>query len=162
MRPALETCVGGSGRALFSESAFQIGSGNRSRCQFPLVEFGEQLILRVGDGLGAAGGDLGCGLGLTDGAFGLGGEEGAIALGVGVALGYGGGDAGGAGLCRGGTERRAQSARRIAGVAGAVGGEPFGDLLLQGEGRVGGFRFRRRLRRVAVISSCAELIVLKT
>jgi hypothetical protein len=30
-------------------------------------------------------------------------------------------------------------------VAGAVGGKPFGDLLLEGEGRVGGFRFRRGL-----------------
>ena len=63
-----------------------------------LVEFEEELVLGVGDGLGVEGGDLGGGLGLADGALGFGGEEGAVALGVGVALGDGSGDAGGAGF----------------------------------------------------------------
>ena len=113
------------------------------RGELPLVEFGEQLVLGVGDGLGAAGGDFGGGLGFVDGAFGLGGEEGAVALGVGVALGYSGGDAS-AGFCRSGADDGWDGCgglRGIAGVAGAVGGETFGDLLLEGEGSQCCFRF---------------------
>ena len=72
------------------------------RCQGPLIEFGEELILCVGDGLSVESGDLGCGFGGADGAFGLLGEEGAVALGVGVALGDSGCDAGGASVSRGG------------------------------------------------------------
>ncbi len=51
------------------------------------------MVLGVGCGLGAASGGLGGGFGGADGVFGLLGEEGAVALGVGVALGDGGGDA---------------------------------------------------------------------
>jgi len=119
------------------------GLGRRKR---PLVKLGQQLVLGGGDGLGAAGGDF-CGglglLGLPDGAFGLGGQEGAVALGVGVAFGNCGGDAGSAGLCGRGAGRRngRRGGLRLV-VAGAVGGESFGHLLFQCKGR--GRRFRLR------------------
>ena len=74
---------------------------DRGRCRGfggELVEFEEELVLGLGDGAGVEGGDLGGGFGLADGALGFFGEEGAVALGLGVALGDGGGDAGGAGL----------------------------------------------------------------
>jgi hypothetical protein len=62
-----------------------------------LVERVEELLLGCCDGLGVEGGDLGRGLGLLGGALGLGGEDRAIAGGVGVTLGDDGGDAAGAG-----------------------------------------------------------------
>ena len=52
----------------------------------------EQALLRLCNSLGVAGCDLRGRLGLLDRAFRLGGEKGAIALRVGVPLGYGGGD----------------------------------------------------------------------
>jgi hypothetical protein len=63
-----------------------------------LVEFGEELVLGVGDGLGVEGCDFGGSFSGADGVFGLLGEEGAVAFRVGVAFGYGCGDAGGAGV----------------------------------------------------------------
>jgi hypothetical protein len=56
----------------------------------------EEQLLGPRDGLGVERGDLGRGLGLLGGALCLGGEEGAVAGGVGIALGDGGGDATGA------------------------------------------------------------------
>jgi hypothetical protein len=63
-----------------------------------LVEFGEELVLGVGDGLGVEGCDFGGSFSGADGVFGLLGEEGTVAFRVGVAFGYGCGDAGGAGV----------------------------------------------------------------
>src|SRR5216683_1095472 len=65
------------------------GCGGRGRGrQGPLIEIGEELVLGVGDGLGVESGGLGCSLSRADGLFGLLGEEGAVALRVGVALGH--------------------------------------------------------------------------
>jgi hypothetical protein len=62
-----------------------------------LIEGIEELLLGCCDGLGVERGDLGRCLGLLGGALGLGGEDRAIAGGLGVTLGDGGGDAAGAG-----------------------------------------------------------------
>jgi hypothetical protein len=62
-----------------------------------VVERVEELLLGCCYGLGVERCDLGRGLGLLGGALGLGGEDRAIAGGVGVTLGDGGGDATGAG-----------------------------------------------------------------
>ena len=95
----------------------------------------------VGDGLGVEGGYLGCSLSRTDGVFGLLGEEGSVALRVGVAFGDCSGDAGGAGV-RGGRRNDWRGALRTMIAAGAMRGEALGHLLLQREGRCG-FRFVR-------------------
>ena len=108
-----------------------------------VVEFGEEVVLGVGDGLCGEDGDVdGC-FGLTDGVFGFGGEDGAIAGGVSVALGDGGGDACSTGLGGGGDGDGRGGAGGGGAAAGAVGGEALGDLLLEGErgggaGRVAG------------------------
>lgn len=131
------------------------GDGDRSGgllCGTPGVEVGEELLLRDSDGLGIDGGDLGGCLGLVDGALGFGGEEGAIGLGVRVALGDGGGDVGGAdargagarGLCgdgncevRGGGEA----------ATSAVGGDAFGGFAAERRGGVGLGEMEGRLGR---------------
>jgi len=94
-----------------------------------LIEFGEKLVLGVGDGLGVESGDLGCGLSRADGVFCLLGEEGAVALRVGIALGDGSGDAGGAGVRRGGWNDSSGAVRALA-AAGAMSGETLGHLFL--------------------------------
>jgi hypothetical protein len=94
-----------------------------------LIEVGEELELGVGDGLGVASCDLGCSLCRAYGVFGLLGEEGAVALGVCVALGDGCGDSRGAGVCGGGLSDRCGVAL-VLGAAGAMGGEALGHLLL--------------------------------
>jgi hypothetical protein len=66
-----------------------------------LVERFEELLLGCCDGLSVERGDLGRGLGLLGGALGLGGENRAIAGGLCVTLGDGGGNAAGAGWCGG-------------------------------------------------------------
>src|SRR6185437_12449822 len=115
-------------------------SGRRSKC--PLIKLGKQFVLRVGDSLGAAGGDFGGCPGLLNGAFRLGGEEGAIALGLSVALGYSCGDAGSMWLCRRGTgDRRGGGDARLPGVTGAMGSEALGHLLFEGKGPRGRVRF---------------------
>jgi hypothetical protein len=103
------------------------------------VEFGEEVVLDLGDGLGVAGSDFGCGfglasdgVGLADGTFSLFGQEGAVALGLGVAFRNGSCDAGGS-LAGGRRGRRCSRAGR-AGAAGTVSREAFGDLLLESEG----------------------------
>ena len=98
-----------------------------------LVERLQQGLLGGGEALGVAGGDLGGGAGLLDGAFGLFGEVGAVGLGAGVALGDGGGDAGRAGGGGGGPGCGRGCGGRV-GTAVAVGGEALGDL----EAKVGG------------------------
>lgn len=104
------------------------------------VEFGEEVVLDLGYGLGVALGDLGGGFGLTGGVFGLTDgslglfrEEVAVALGLGVALGDGGGDAGGAGARRGGRGVRGGVGGGSS-ASGTVRGESFGDLLFKDEG----------------------------
>ena len=87
-----------------------------------------------GYGEGVYGRDVGGGFGLADGGLGLGGEEGAVALGVGVTLGYGGGDARGAGARRSGDGRGRRWGGRVSLAAGAVSREAGGDLLLEGFG----------------------------
>ena len=96
------------------------------------VEGFEEVELRGGYGAGGNGGDLGCSFGLADGGLGLGGEEGAVALGVGVALGDGCGDARGASA---GRRVDGRGRRRGGGglwAAGAMGGEALGYLLAEG------------------------------
>jgi hypothetical protein len=107
-----------------------------------LIEFGEKLVLSVGDSLRVETGDLGCGLGGTDGVFGLLGEEGTVALRVGVTLGDGGGDAGGAGTWGGGCRDGSRDVGPLV-AAGTMRGEALGHLLLEREGSCG-FRFGRR------------------
>ena len=84
-------------------------------------------------GLGVESRDLrGC-FGLADGGFGLLGEEGAVALGVGVALGNGGCDARCAGA-RGSVRCiRIYWSGCALGAAGAMRGEALGCLLFQSE-----------------------------
>ena len=110
------------------------GCGDRSGrwgCEVPLIEFGEELVLSVGDGLGAERRDLGGRLSFANGGLGLGGEEGAVALGVCIALSDSGGDAGGAGVCWDGSlAMGVTELREVPGAAGAMGGETFGHLFL--------------------------------
>ena len=104
------------------------------------VEFGKEVVLNLGDGLGVASGDFGGGfglagdgVGLADCTFCLFSEKGAIALGLGVAFCNGGGDTGGSlAGCRRCSRRCGRAGR--AGAAGTVSREAFGDLLLEGEG----------------------------
>jgi hypothetical protein len=98
--------------------------------------------LGVGDSLRVESGDLGCGFSGADGVFGLLGEEGAVALRVGVALSDGGGDAGGAGACGGGCDDGGRAVGALV-AAGTMRGEAVGHLLLEREGSCG-FRFGRR------------------
>jgi hypothetical protein len=112
------------------------------RCQGPLIEFGEELILCVGDGLSVESGDLGCSFRGANGVLGLLGEEGAVALGVGVALGDGGGDAGGASVSRGGWNDGSNGVALMLVTAGAMSGETLGHLFLQRKVSCG-FRFSR-------------------
>jgi hypothetical protein len=98
------------------------------------VEGFEEALLGCGDGLGVERGDFGCGAGLLGGAFGLGGQEGAIALGVGVALGDGGCDLRGAGV-GGACGLDCGGLRGVAAAAAAMRGEALGDLGAQGLGR---------------------------
>jgi hypothetical protein len=98
-----------------------------------LIEFGEELVLGVGDCLGVASCDFGGSLGFADGGFGLRGEKGAVALRVGVALGDGGSDAGGSRVCRlrsGDGDCVAAGPLR---ATGSVRGEALGDLFFEGE-----------------------------
>ena len=97
-----------------------------------LFEFEEELGLRVGYGLCVEGGELGV-FGIANGSFGFGGEEGAVALGLGVTFGDGGGDLGGACACGSGDEGRGGGARGVALAAGAMGGYALGGLLLEGD-----------------------------
>jgi len=101
----------------------------RFRIGGELVELEEELVLRFGDGVCVEGSDLGGGFGLVNSALGFGGEEGAIAWRVGVPLGDGGSDAGGAGFGRSG---RSDGGERGSGTraTGTVCGEALGDLLL--------------------------------
>jgi hypothetical protein len=113
----------------------------RWRRQGPLIEFGEELVLGVGGCLGTSSRGLGGGFSGADCVFSLLGEEGAVALGVGVTLGNCCSNAGGAGVCRGNCDR---GPRAIVGVgaACAMGGETLSYLLLQRKGSCGcGFRF---------------------
>jgi hypothetical protein len=98
-----------------------------------LVEGIEQGLLGGGDGLGVEGSDFGRGAGLLDGAFGFGGQKGAVGLGVGIALGHSGGDAGGAGG-GGASGLRSGSGLRCA-AAAAVGGEALSGLEAERGGR---------------------------
>ena len=106
-----------------------------------MIEFGEKLVLGVGDGLGVETGNFGCSFSGADGVFGLLGEEGAVALRVGVALGDGCGDARGAAVCGGGRNDRSGAGQAL-GAAGAMSGEALGHLLLERK-RSCGFRFIR-------------------
>ena len=91
----------------------------------PVLELFEKLLLRNVDGVGVAGGDLGGGIGLVDGALGFGGEELAVAGRLGVALGDGGGDGVPAGAA---VFDRSRGCVMTGAAALAVGGEAFGDL----------------------------------
>ena len=95
----------------------------------------------VGDGLGVESGDLGGGFSGADGVFGLLGQEGAVALRVGVALGYGCGDAGGAGVFGCGSSDRSRAVGLLA-AAGTMRGEALGYLFFEREGGCG-FRLLR-------------------
>ena len=74
------------------------------RCSFTgvIVEFGQQVVLRLGDCFGVTRGNFGGGFGLASegfgfahGAFGFFSEKGAVTLGLGVTFSNRGGDAGG-------------------------------------------------------------------
>ena len=118
-----------------------------------LVEFEEELILSFSDGAGAAGCYFGGGLGLVDGALGFCGEEVAIALGVGVALGDRGGDAGGTGFDGDGRGDVGDGGTAgWTGAAGAMGREALGHLLPEGKG--GGFGFGGRFVQRAYFELC--------
>ena len=97
------------------------------------VEGVEELLLGCCDGLGVERGDLGGGLGLLDGALGLGGKDSAIAGGVGVTLSDGGCDAAGAGW-GGGRGRECERGLRGSAAAAAVCGEAVCDLAAEGLG----------------------------
>jgi hypothetical protein len=102
-----------------------------------LMEGVEELLLGHGNGLGVEGGDLGRCLGLLGGKLGLRGKIRAIAGGVSVALGDGGGDASGARLGGGGCGRESECRLRRRTTA-AMCGQAFGDLaaeFLGGGGR---------------------------
>ena len=126
-----------------------------------MIEFGEELVLGVGDGLGVESGDLGCSFSGADGAFGLLGEEGAVALGVGVALGDGGGDAGGAGVRGGGGSDGSSGVVGALVAAGAMRGEALGHLLLERKGQLSA-SVSAGASSSGSRSRCAELIVLKS
>lgn len=122
----------------------------------PEVEFGEELLLDRRDRFGVAGGDLGGGVGLGDGALGFGSEEFAVCGGVGVALRdsgcnaaragfgrpcgrFGGGFQGGPGCAVGRGLRIELEVRDgdqvrfgLAAALGTVRGETVGDLLFKG------------------------------
>jgi hypothetical protein len=99
-----------------------------------LFEGIKEPLLGLGDGLGVERGDLGCGLGLLGGALGLRGKVRAIAEGVSVSLGYGGGDAGGA-RGDGGCGRECAGECRLGrGSTAAMCGEAFSDLATEGPG----------------------------
>ncbi len=106
-----------------------------------MVEFGEELVLSVGDGLRVESGDLGCSFSRADRVFGLLGEEGAVALRVGVALGDCCGDTGGAGIRGSRWSNRGWAVWTLV-ATGAMSGEALGHLFLQFERRCG-FRFVR-------------------
>jgi hypothetical protein len=99
-----------------------------------LVEGVEELLLGCCDGLGVERGDLGRGLGLLSGAFGLGGKDRAIAGGVGVTLSDGGCDAAGAGWGGGRGRECERGLRGSAAAAAAVCGEAVCDLAAEGLG----------------------------
>ena len=109
-----------------------------------LVEGVQQRLLRGGDGLRVERGDLRGGAGLLDGAFGLGGEKGAVAMGVRLALSVRGGDARGTAV--GGARRFGRSARRRLTAAIAVRGEAFGSLAAERGGTPWHCRIRPRRR----------------
>jgi hypothetical protein len=103
------------------------------------------LILGVGDSLSAACGCLRGVFGCADGVCGLLGEKGAVALGVGVAFGDCGGDAGGAyvGRCGPGDWSR-EVAGVLATATGAMCGEALSYLFLESKMGLGlhfGFPF---------------------
>lgn len=95
----------------------------------PLVELVEKLILGVCDSLGADRCNLGGGLCLVDGTFGLGGEEGAVGLGVGVAFCDGSGDVGRARFGRGWLGDGGDGTVGTLGAASTMSGETLGCLL---------------------------------
>ena len=101
-----------------------------------MIEVGEELVLGVGDGLRVETSDFGCGFSGTDGVFCLFGEEGAVALRVGVAFGDGCGDAGGAGVGGGGRSDGSWTVLSLV-AAGTMGCEALGGLLLEREGSCG-------------------------
>ena len=99
-----------------------------------LVEGVQQGLLGGGDGLSIEGGDFGSGAGLLDGALGLGGEEGTIALGMGIALGDSGGDTRGATGGRLGGRGSGCTAGLRGATAAAMRGQAFGNLSAKGRG----------------------------
>ncbi len=114
-----------------------------------MVEVSEELLLRYCDGLGVYGGNLRGGVSLMDGAFGFRGEEGAVGLRVGVALGDSCGDVrgadsrwAGAGLGEAGLGTAGEGGGLGGGLspASAMGRDTIGDLLLEGGGGEIGLR----------------------
>src|SRR6266851_3298355 len=127
--------LGGVARDLFIEAnSERLSGGGGGGFGCDLIEFEEELVLGFGNGLG-----------LADGALGLFGEEGAIALGLGVAFGDGGGDLGSTAFRVRGLGDGGYGGACGAGAASAVGGEAFGYLLLEGKGCGGCFRFAEGL-----------------
>ena len=138
-------CTGRLSRELGSAGGCGTSRSARVRCRLDRFGVGcrrlavpgfvqrvEQLLLGLGDGLSVEGGYFGGGAGLLDGAFGFGGQKGAIALGVGVSFGDGGGDARGAGVSglRGFGAGRSGGLGAVAAVA--VGGQALGNLVAEG------------------------------
>ena len=122
---------GGPGGGLVARVAGGVVAFGGGLCGWEVVEFCEEVVLGVGNRLGGEDGDIdGC-FCLSDGIFGFGGEDGAVAGGVRVALGDGGGDACGACLGGGGDGDGGSGAGGGGAAAGAVGGEALGDLLLE-------------------------------
>ncbi len=97
-----------------------------------MIEGVEEQLLGCCHGLGVEYGDLCRGLCLLGGALGLGGKVGAVAGGVGVTLGDGGGNATGAGR-GGGCGREGEGWLRLIATA-AMSGEAVGDLAVEGFG----------------------------
>jgi len=104
-----------SDRGSFGDGSGILRRKLRCRCrrrsrgsQGPLIELRQKLVLGVGYGLGTESGNLSRGFGFADSGLGLLGEKGAIAGGVGIALGNGGGDAGGTRLRWVGLGRRSE------------------------------------------------------
>lgn len=95
----------------------------------PLIEFGKKLMLGVSDGLSVESGNLCSSFCLVDSCFGLGGEEGAVTLRVGVTLRNGGGDARCAGVGRSCIGDGSYGVTRILGTARTMSGEALGHLL---------------------------------
>jgi LPS-assembly protein len=100
----------------------------------PEFELGEELVLGVGDGFGVAGGNFGRGGGLADGFLGFLSEKGAVAGGVGVAFGDGGGDLVLA-LGEFDVEVGLGCGVSLAAAPLAMGGEALGGLLAEGRAR---------------------------